>query len=83
MLKLNKKQVYIIAIAVLAIAFVVELMFPNHHPYYWWHALPGFDLIFGFLGCSLLILVAKVILAPIIQKREDYYDDGGEHPDDE
>jgi hypothetical protein len=31
------------------------------------------DLLFGFCGAWVLILVAKKILAPLIQKDENYY----------
>lgn len=75
---MNKKKIYTIAILAIVVALVVEVLFAHPHVYSWWHSMPGFDILFGFFGCALLIVVAKVILAPIIQKREDYYDDGGE-----
>ncbi len=35
---------------------------------------PGSMLIFGFVGAWVLIIVSKIIMAPLLQKDEDYYD---------
>ena len=71
---MNKKQIYILAAIAIGVATIIEMTPLNHpHVYSWWHEVPGFDAIFGFFGCALLIFVAKVVLAPIIQKKEDYY----------
>ena len=45
--------------------------------------LRGYDIFFGFFGCWLLIILAKIIMTPLLQRDETYYDDpkGGE--DDE
>jgi ABC-type transport system involved in cytochrome c biogenesis permease component len=37
--------------------------------------LPFFEAAFGFAGCLLLLLVAKVVGHIFLQKREDYYDE--------
>ncbi len=34
---------------------------------------PFFWIVFGSLGCALLIILGKKILGPIIYKKEDYY----------
>ena len=36
----------------------------------------GADIIIGFIGGWILILFAKKILAPLLQRDEDYYDGG-------
>lgn len=43
--------------------------------------MPGGILAFSFAGCSLLIIVAKIILTPILQRDEDYYRKGDDDPD--
>lgn len=37
--------------------------------------LPFFEAAFGFAGCLVLLLVAKVVGHLFLQKREDYYDE--------
>lgn len=39
-----------------------------------WNTLPGADVIIGFAGAWLLILLAKKLMAPLLQRREDYYE---------
>lgn len=73
---MNKKTIYLLAIVVLAVAVVAEVMFAHPHYHEIWHTVPGFDVAFGFIGCSLLIIVAKKIVGPLIQRDEDYYDGG-------
>jgi hypothetical protein len=34
-----------------------------------------FWIWFGFIGCVLLVVFAKFLLAPFIYKNEDYYND--------
>lgn len=77
---MNKKKIYMIIAVAVVLALVVEFLFAHPHVYFWWHALPGFDIGFGLLGAILLIFVAKGIVGPLLQRKEDYYD-GGE--DDE
>lgn len=51
-----------------------------HHPH-WWPLPFGYDIFFGFVGCWVLIILAKMIMAPLLQRDVKYYEDGGE--DDE
>lgn len=44
------------------------------HAEYWWSAVPAFFALFGFLGCLLLIAVAKGLGKLFVEKKEDYYD---------
>lgn len=48
------------------------------HAQYWWHEMWGFDLLFGFFGCLLLIGFAKGVLRQLIQVKEDYYGEPAE-----
>jgi hypothetical protein len=40
--------------------------------------VPGFAALFGLLGCVAIILASKALGAQLLQRREDYYDPGGE-----
>ena len=77
---MTKKKLYIVIAVVLAAALIVEVLFAHPHYHEWWHTMPGFDILFGVVGWSVLIIVAKKIVGPILQRNENYYD-GGE--DDE
>ena len=80
MKKLTKKNVYLLLIICLVIAFVVDIIVrfafsPEHGA----GSFPGFYVIFGFVGGVLLILLAKKFLGPSVQKDEAYYDGGKEY----
>jgi hypothetical protein len=40
-----------------------------------WHAMPLFDLIFGFIGCAVIIWVSKWLGHTWLQRKETYYGD--------
>ena len=46
----------------------------DHGQSHWWNKFPGFFILFGFLGCILLILFSKK-LGKFLLKDEEYYDD--------
>ncbi len=43
-----------------------------------WFRLAGFFSLFGFIGCLVLILVAKLLGHYWLQRKEDYYDRNGD-----
>jgi hypothetical protein len=47
-----------------------------HHAAYPWHAMPAFDLAYGFLGCALIVIVSKALGRAALQRPERYYGDG-------
>jgi hypothetical protein len=58
-------------------AFLFVLDFVIHrHVYHSWENLWGFYAIYGFVGCVILVLVAKW-LRTFIMRPENYYDDEG------
>ncbi|MEM9281203.1 MAG: hypothetical protein AAGA96_05205 [Verrucomicrobiota bacterium] len=48
----------------------------DKHPYLKWEQWPGFQAIYGFVACVLLVLVAKYVLRPLVMRAEDYYEEG-------
>ena len=52
--------------------FIVDF-FVHRHTMHSWEELPAFYAIYGFIGCVLLVLVAKV-LRKLVMRKEDYYD---------
>ena len=76
MKSLSKKTIYLIIAIVVAASVAAEAMFAHPHGHNWWHTMPGADILMGFIGGWGLILFAKQILAPLLQRDEDYYDGG-------
>ena len=75
-----KKMLWKILIASCILPVMVELFFLHRHSHFaesGWHAMDGifsFYAIMGFIGCSILILVAK-LLAIFLKAGETYYND--------
>lgn len=44
------------------------------HAEHWWSSIPLFYIVFGFLGCIVIIFVSKAVGKWLLQKGEDYYD---------
>lgn len=57
----------------LCVASVVAELFFEKHTHYDWEQFPGFDALYGFVSCVLLVLAAKQ-LRKVLMRDEDYYD---------
>lgn len=65
------KTIYwIILAAVLAVTLVAQFL---TDPYYWWDRIPGYFAVFGFVGCLLIMFVAKLIGHIMVSQKPDYY----------
>ena len=71
------KRSWVVGTGVIAgLSLIFEVLFHHHgHPYFWWHAVPLFDLALGVVGCILLVVVAKGIGYTFLQRDERYYGD--------
>lgn len=50
-----------------------------HHEYdYWFTGIPGFFVLFGFVGCVAIIYLSKWFGRLAVQRDEDYYDRHGD-----
>ncbi len=70
-----KKRLYQGIAAGLILLFGVEMLFSHPHYGYWWHRIPGADILLGFCGCWLLMLLAKKLLYPFVRRNASYYDE--------
>jgi len=77
------KKVLIFCASALLLTILLEIIFVKHKTYYWWHEFIGFDIAFGFLGCIVIIKVSKFLGKAFIQRKENYYDGGGDNDDDD
>ncbi len=57
----------------IGLSLIAEI-FVHKHIFFRWEEYPFFYGTFGFLAFTVLILIAKYILRPIIKRKEEYYD---------
>lgn len=69
-----KKKLYVGIGILIAGGILLEALFSHPHYDTWWHTVPGADVVLGFAGCWVLILLAKKILYPPLRRSEDYYE---------
>ena len=62
------KVFYGICIALVVVDFIV-----HRHVYHDWENIPAFYAIYGFVGCVVLVLIAKE-MRKVLMREEDYYD---------
>ena len=73
----NKKRVYLLLAVIMVIMVIIEVLFAHPHYHMIWNRVPGFDLLIGFAGAWALILLAKIAMAKLLQRDEDYYESSG------
>lgn len=72
---MSNTRVGMAAGVLVALSVVPEIVFRHSaHPTFWWHSLPAFDFVYGFLGCTAIVLISKWLGRRFIQQDEDYYD---------
>lgn len=71
----KRKKVYFILIALILVSIGVEILFAHPHYHMIWNEIAGFDILIGFAGAWLLIAVAKLAMARLLQRSETYYDE--------
>jgi len=76
-----KRTWLMIAILVLVIFILLDLFLVSGHIHveFPWSHLAGFFALLGFLGCLLIIVVAKLLGHYWLQRGEDYYDKNGDN----
>lgn len=63
-------KVFYVVCALLVVAdFIV-----HRHIYHDWENLPAFYALYGFVGCVILVLIAKE-MRKFLMRGEDYYDE--------
>ena len=65
---------YIFFISIGLSIFLGFFIHPEH-AHFWWENIPGFDAIFGFAGCIVIVIGSKALGHTWLQKDEDYYND--------
>ncbi len=57
----------------LCVFLVVADFIVHRHIYHSWENIPAFYAVYGFIGCVMLVVVAKA-MRKVLMKEEDYYD---------
>lgn len=74
------KKWHWLALGLLILASII-VEFVGHHATHegaeppFWATLKTFWIFFGALGCAAIIVFAKMILGPVVYKKEDYYNE--------
>ncbi|MFY0641252.1 MAG: hypothetical protein JXR16_09415 [Bermanella sp.] len=63
------KVFYVICVLLAVADFIV-----HRHIYHSWENIPAFYAIYGFVGCSILVFIAKW-MRTFLMRSEDYYDE--------
>ncbi|ABV38272.1 hypothetical protein Ssed_3668 [Shewanella sediminis HAW-EB3] len=69
----NTKWVMNIFYACCVLVVVLDFVI-NRHVYHSWENLPAFYPIYGFVGCVVLVVIARW-MRTFLMRSEDYYDD--------
>ena len=76
----NVKRVLHLLFICCVILFALDFVI-HRHVMHSWENLWGFYAIYGFVGCVVLVLVAKW-MRTFLMRSEDYYDDEGKQDSD-
>lgn len=66
------KQIFF---GVLIVLVVIDLFVPKEEALFPGQAMPGFMAVYGFVSCTLIIVISKLIGKMGISKKEEYYDE--------
>lgn len=70
----NSKTLKRIAYLVLVLTVVIDFFIPRK-PYhiFFWDQIPGFNAVYGFVGCVLIVVISKALGRYWLERPEDHY----------
>jgi uncharacterized membrane protein len=71
----NRRTLAWIMYGVLALLVILDLLIPSGYDRFWWESVGGFGAFYGFISCTLIIVVSKALGKVLLNRPEDYYDD--------
>ena len=63
---------YKVGVGICVVLFLADMVLSTHG-HFAFEAFPGFELVYGFVSCVVLVLAAKQ-LRRLVKRDEDYYD---------
>ena len=77
----KRKKVIGICLGLAAVVFIITFALGGYSEPEHFLQKPGAMALFAFVGCWILIILAKLIMTPLLQRDEDYYEKGCDDPD--
>lgn len=74
----NVRRLLYVLYSICALLLAIEFLY-HRHPQHAGDDWPGFYAAYGFIGCVLLVLIAK-LLRRFLKRPENYYDEGAGKP---
>ncbi|MBY8974849.1 hypothetical protein KHP62_03450 [Rhodobacteraceae bacterium NNCM2] len=68
------RGIWIVSIAVLVVLLLLDFVIPKKGTYFEIQTIFGFGAWYGFLVCTALVFISKV-LGMLLKVRDDFYDD--------
>jgi hypothetical protein len=69
------RRVWIATAIFLGVSALLDFAIRGYaHPEFWWHTMPGFDLLYGFVGCGAIVFFSKWLGHRFLMRSEDYYE---------
>ena len=65
---------WVLLAAVAAAVSALDLL-AHPHGETWWHLVPGFDLVYGVVGCVVIVVGSKALGKIWVQRPERFYKD--------
>lgn len=65
------KKLFGVFVTLCILIMLVDPMVERHHAAFVWETWPGFYGAFGFISCSILVLISKHVLRPLIMVDEE------------
>ena len=63
-----------VMLAIMAALVVADILIPSSYDRFVWEQIGGFGAIYGLVASIIIIVVAKLLLHPLLNRSEDYYD---------
>ena len=77
----KRTKVILLAAALALVTFVIAFVLGAYDGAEHFLQKPGGMIVFSFVGCWVLIILAKLIMTPLLQRDEDYYEKGCDDSD--
>ena len=69
------KRVWVVTAILVVVSAVLDIALRHYaHGEFWWHTVPAFDLVYGFLGCGVIVFFSKWFGHKFLMRSEDYYE---------
>ena len=71
----NSRTLRWVVLAVMALLVVLDILIPTGYGRFPWDGIGGFGAVYGFVACTLIIVVSKALGYALLYRPEDYYDE--------